>query len=429
MSPRICEFCKSELPEGAHFCPKCGKEAITQVCKACGAPIPDGARFCLKCGKEVASLSTQSTQPATQPAPSVSTEKQQPPPSGKKRQKGSVLFIILVLIIVVCVAVFALKDENQPGQDTTPVETSQVVVNTVSVEENAVLWNRAHTALFQFIGEGMKTFGRDETLPATQEELAPMSGFIMDFNNALEAIANVTPPPEQAITHRALLPIYQKMQSHMTKIRDLLLSSNPSDADLEWNRLAILLDETAGLMDVLSPVPTQDSITTTTTTVSKTVLPLPPGTPPKPGNLLATDAEYFLMYSAAKDWGFDFNESFANYSQQGIENNWVSMWIGLTEDENSRLHFDRAGDNWKPSSMPPLPSSISAKPFNLSASYADYLLMYTTYNNWGYDFISAFSKFSSNAVANKWTSWWMGSEANAEMRLNFHAVGDKWMLD
>jgi hypothetical protein len=122
----------------------------------------------------------------------------------------------------------------------------------VSAAENAELWARAHTALFGFVGEGMKAFGGDEVGPATEEELSQLSRYLRDFNAAVKRLAGVTPPPEHAVMHHALLPVYQEMGSHMAAIRDALLRGDAPRAEVEWGRLALLLDRVAGVAEVLT---------------------------------------------------------------------------------------------------------------------------------------------------------------------------------
>lgn len=48
----LCPSCGAALPEGAKFCPGCGKPAARQrTCPVCGAaPAVEGARFCAECG-------------------------------------------------------------------------------------------------------------------------------------------------------------------------------------------------------------------------------------------------------------------------------------------------------------------------------------------------------------------------------------------
>lgn len=47
-----CVYCKTLLPEGAKFCPGCGKRVDgPAVCPVCGAaPAVEGAKFCAECG-------------------------------------------------------------------------------------------------------------------------------------------------------------------------------------------------------------------------------------------------------------------------------------------------------------------------------------------------------------------------------------------
>ena len=47
-----CASCGAALPEGAKFCPGCGKPAVKRgVCPVCGAvPAAENAKFCAECG-------------------------------------------------------------------------------------------------------------------------------------------------------------------------------------------------------------------------------------------------------------------------------------------------------------------------------------------------------------------------------------------
>ncbi len=49
----LCPSCGAALPEGAKFCPGCGKPAVRRgVCPVCGARAAvEGARFCAECGR------------------------------------------------------------------------------------------------------------------------------------------------------------------------------------------------------------------------------------------------------------------------------------------------------------------------------------------------------------------------------------------
>lgn len=79
---------------------------------------------------------------------------------------------------------------------------------------------------------------------------------------------------------------------------------------------------------------------------------LPPYVPFKPTSLLATDAEYYNLYVTFENWGFDFNELYDTYSNQGFANNWVAFWIGSEYNEEQRIYFDLVGDKWRPRAIP-----------------------------------------------------------------------------
>lgn len=229
-SPK-CPRCGNDLLDEYVACPYCGL-TLKVTCPACGRHLKSEFLVCPFCGQTLKEPGTIPPEPSPVPAPK--THEQQPRPRGRKYR---VVIAALVLVFIIGVG-FAILPT--------------FINRTVSPAENAALWSEAHTALFQFIGEGMKTFGREEVRPATPQELSLLSKHLSDFNAAVKRVARVTPPPEQAIIHQALLPIYQEMRDHMAGIRDSLLSGDPSRAELEWNRLALLLDQVAGVTEILT---------------------------------------------------------------------------------------------------------------------------------------------------------------------------------
>lgn len=53
-SASACASCNTPLPQGAKFCPGCGKPVVTNTfCTNCGNQIPQGAKFCPNCGKQI----------------------------------------------------------------------------------------------------------------------------------------------------------------------------------------------------------------------------------------------------------------------------------------------------------------------------------------------------------------------------------------
>jgi hypothetical protein len=174
--------------------------------------------------------------------------------------------VVLTLVVVIALVYFNAFDLNLFSRKGAPPQT-------ITATENAALWAKANTALAGFLGEGFKSFDRDKDQPATEKELAPLSGYINDFSEAVKAIKRVTPPPEQSITHWALLPVYQEMPACLAGIRDALLAGDPWAADLEWHKLALLLDEVGGDIEILTLEPTPT--TTPTPTPSPTPTPTP----------------------------------------------------------------------------------------------------------------------------------------------------------
>ena len=49
-----CAACNTPLPQGAKFCPGCGKPVVANsFCTNCGNQVPQGAKFCPNCGKQI----------------------------------------------------------------------------------------------------------------------------------------------------------------------------------------------------------------------------------------------------------------------------------------------------------------------------------------------------------------------------------------
>ena len=86
----FCTHCGSRLPEGAAFCPTCGRQANRGLsCPNCTYRLPIGAAFCARCGRPVGTVPTApATVPASQAtgdppnAPTDVTQSIAPPASG-----------------------------------------------------------------------------------------------------------------------------------------------------------------------------------------------------------------------------------------------------------------------------------------------------------------------------------------------------------
>lgn len=224
-----CPRCGNEVEDEYVVCPYCGL-TLTMQCTACGKPLRREFTVCPYCGHKL----EESGGPPPMPTPSAEKPREVAKRGSRRRR---VLVAVLATLIVIAGAggvLWALS--SRP----------------VSAEENARLWTRAHTALFGFVSESMKAFGSDEASPATDEQLSLMSQYLRDFNAALRRLARVTPPVEQAVLHRALLPVYQEMGDHMAGLKEALRSGDAARAEIEWHYVASLLDRVAGVAEVLT---------------------------------------------------------------------------------------------------------------------------------------------------------------------------------
>jgi hypothetical protein len=74
------------------------------------------------------------------------------------------------------------------------------------------------------------------------------------------------------------------------------------------------------------------------------------------------------------------------------------------------------------------PVDIPRKPESLAATDAEYFLIYITYQNWGWDFANRYNSSSSKYLADKSTSWWIGSTDDDNKRLNFERTDSQWRI-
>jgi len=59
-----CQNCRTENPEGAKFCKKCGRSLQPElVCPQCGHTNPEGKKFCNSCGHALAEPAPTPTAP------------------------------------------------------------------------------------------------------------------------------------------------------------------------------------------------------------------------------------------------------------------------------------------------------------------------------------------------------------------------------
>jgi hypothetical protein len=212
------------------------------------------------------------------------------------------------------------------------------------------------------------------------------------------------------------------MSGHVTNLDTTYYAGRDSDAN------AFKLMRGNGQVPsqtVSSPPPAPDS---TSTPISTEVLPSE--IPPKPGSLLASNAEYYLIYVVFEDWFGEgsFLTTYNKYSQVGLTSNWSELWIGHEEDESKRIYFDRVGNQWKPRTVLSLPAGTPSKPDSLLASSAEYYFIYVVFEDWFGEgsFITTYNKYSQEGLTSNWSELWIGHVEDESKRIYFDRVEDQW---
>lgn len=107
----VCPKCKSQLPEGSSFCPRCGVRIVTERrCPKCQSIIAADSAFCPKCGAQMAgSAPARPGSVGTAPAP-ASVPASAPP--AKKRIFTLKNFLIVLVVGIVFRGVGYLMGSN-----------------------------------------------------------------------------------------------------------------------------------------------------------------------------------------------------------------------------------------------------------------------------------------------------------------------------
>lgn len=159
------------------------------------------------------------------------------------------LLLILVLAAVAAAAYLSvarldpLALLDQWRTPTTPVSASQ----------NRALWADANRALTGFIGAGLKSGLGGPAAAASFGPGGEAARSAAEFSAAVAKLKAAEPPGEQKPLHRALLPIYLRMDEQMGLIRSAASAKNETRAAMEWEQLALLVEEAGAVTQLLSP--------------------------------------------------------------------------------------------------------------------------------------------------------------------------------
>lgn len=131
-----CQYCSSEIPEDAVFCPECGrKQEGAAVCPECGEPIEEGAVFCAECGAQLGGAQSQTVYETAYETPSEEPDVQGDLFAGDggpaitqtkpvKKEKNMIVIVILAAVVLVALALavrFLVLDKDEDGNGQEPV--------------------------------------------------------------------------------------------------------------------------------------------------------------------------------------------------------------------------------------------------------------------------------------------------------------------
>lgn len=133
-----------------------------------------------------------------------------------------------------------------------PPERQQTGGQEISASENAALWATANSALARFIGAGLRGGAESIAGLGALGKRDDVLRILSDFRQAIMRLQEVAPPDEQAPMHRALLPIYREMYDRMDRVLSAASSGDQLRSELEWHRLALLVEEAGAVTNMLS---------------------------------------------------------------------------------------------------------------------------------------------------------------------------------
>jgi len=162
---------------------------------------------------------------------------------------------ILLLLVALGGLAFALAATAGPGLEPLPVPW-RPATEPVTAGENVRLWGEANSALSRFIAAGLRS-GDDGIVgigrPERKDEATRAAS---EFASAVDGLRRAAPPGEQASLHEALVPVYVDIRDQMTRVLDAASSGDALRADLEWQKLALLVEEAGATSRMLSRVDT-----------------------------------------------------------------------------------------------------------------------------------------------------------------------------
>ena len=169
---------------------------------------------------------------------------------------------ILLLLVALGGLAFALAAIAGPGLEPLPVPW-RLATEPVTAGENVRLWGEANSGLSRFVAAGLRSGDDGIVALGRPERKDEATRAASEFASAVDRLRLAAPPGEQASLHQALVPVYVEMRDQMTRVLDAASSGDALRADLEWQKLALLIEEAGATSRMLSGVDAWAVVTNT----------------------------------------------------------------------------------------------------------------------------------------------------------------------